>query len=162
MLVFTDILRTRRSGRVGRAAARAVRRDAISRRRRWLLPRSGACSSDAAIRFPKLCFACTTISFCHRDSNPGRSGRHFAGFLLIRLLLASIVCPSPDGHGARTARNVLPTHGCRWARLAGMLTADKCRGRDRAGDLQIFILMLSQLSYRGFDIVEGGQQVAPL
>jgi hypothetical protein len=33
--------------------------------------------------------------------------------------LTSIVCLSPDDHGAHTARNVLPTHGCRWARLAG-------------------------------------------
>jgi hypothetical protein len=34
--------------------------------------------------------------------------------------------------------------------------------RDRTGDLQIFSLTLSQLSYRGFDIVAGGQQFAPL
>ncbi len=59
----------------GQWAARAVRRDAISRRRRWLLPRPGACSSDAAIRFPKLYFACTAITFRHRDPNPGRSVR---------------------------------------------------------------------------------------
>ena len=31
--------------------------------------------------------------------------------------------------------------------------------RDQPGDLHIFSLTLSQLSYRGFDIVAGGQQV---
>ena len=35
-----------------------------------------------------------------------------------------------------------------------MLTQDNAETRDRTGDLQIFSLTLSQLSYRGFEIAE--------
>ena len=35
-----------------------------------------------------------------------------------------------------------------------MLTKENSETRDRTGDLQIFSLMLSQLSHRGFDISE--------